>query len=172
MRLPVICASAAVIGSLLVICVILQTGFESQASESETATLTGTSLWFGGHKTFGLADAAAITGGFVSRTVTAESHVLPFPDPSVMLQENGVEPSVNVELEVGLQRGVCNPGQLSDPVGLKETTAPLGEVHSATGAGQEIAGFSLSTTETFAPQDAESFFVSVTVKVTAVVPKE
>jgi len=43
-RLPVICASADVIASLLVICVILQTGCRSQVSESETATLTGTSL--------------------------------------------------------------------------------------------------------------------------------
>src|SRR5262249_12032 len=81
-------------------------------------------------------------------------------------QEKGVEPRAKVEPEVGLQIGVCKPGQLSDAVGLKETTAPLGDVHSATGAGQEIAGSCLSTTVTFALQDAESCSVPVTVKVT------
>jgi len=41
-KLPVICASADVIASLLVIAVILHTGCESQLSESEIVMLTGT----------------------------------------------------------------------------------------------------------------------------------
>jgi len=39
----------------------------------------------------------------VSRTVTAELQLLEFPDPSVTLQENGVEPSAKVEPEAGEQ---------------------------------------------------------------------
>ncbi len=47
-------------------------------------------MLFGGHSTLGLADTAEITGGFVSLTITAELHVLLFPDPSVTLHENAV----------------------------------------------------------------------------------
>ena len=169
-KLPVICASAEVIASLLVICVILQTGFGSQVSESETDTLTGTSLLFGGHSTLGLAVTDEITGGVVSCTLTVELQLPGFPDPSATLHEKGVEPSAKVEPEVGLQIGVCRPGQLSDAVGLNETAAPAGEVHSATGAGQEIVGSCLSTIVTLALQDAESFSVSVTVNFTDVTP--
>ena len=105
-KLPVICASADVIASLLVILVILQTGCGSQVSASETDTLTGTSLLFGGHSTLGLADTAEIAGGVVSRTITVELHVLLFPDPSMTLHDKAVEPSAKVEPEAGTQLGV------------------------------------------------------------------
>ena len=62
-KLPVICVSADEIGSLLVIVVILHTGFGVQLSDAETDTVTGTSLLFGGQITFGDADTEAIVGG-------------------------------------------------------------------------------------------------------------
>ena len=69
-KLPVICVSPDEIGSLLVIVVILHTGFGVQLSDAETDTVTGTSLLFGGQITFGDADTEAIVGGCWSTTVT------------------------------------------------------------------------------------------------------
>src|SRR5438128_2448572 len=53
-------------GSLLVTEMIVQTGFGSQLSESETLTVTRRSVWFGGLSTLGLAEMLVITGGVVS----------------------------------------------------------------------------------------------------------
>src|SRR5207247_7382279 len=57
-------------GWLLVTEMILQTGFGSQLSESETLTVTSRSVWFGGLSTLGLAEMLVITGG-VGSAVTA-----------------------------------------------------------------------------------------------------
>lgn len=137
MRFPVICQSGAkspspvpLTGSLLLTAVILQTGAASQMSDADTATVTGVILWFGGHRTFGLAATAEITGAVVSRTVTLELQELEFPDPSVALHEIGVDPIGKVEPDAGSQLGAPTL-QLSETVGLKETAAPVGPVHSA-----------------------------------------
>src|SRR5262249_11544148 len=60
-RFAVITQSGAVlpsprplIASLLVTAAILHTGFGSQISDAVTETVMGTSLWLGGHSTFGL----------------------------------------------------------------------------------------------------------------------
>jgi len=87
-----------------------------------------------------LGDTEEIVGGVVSCTFTTELQLLLLPDASATLQENGVEPSGNTEPDGGTQAGCCTPGQLSETVGLKVTLAPLGEVHSPTGAGQEMLG--------------------------------
>ena len=64
-----ICVSPDEIGSLLVIVVILHTGFGVQLSDAETDTVTGTSLLFGGQITFGDADTDEIVGGCLLTTV-------------------------------------------------------------------------------------------------------
>jgi len=46
----------------------------SQMSDTDTATVTGTSLWFGGHKTFGVAATFEMVGGVVSTTRTVDVH--------------------------------------------------------------------------------------------------
>lgn len=76
----------------------------------------------------------------VSCTFTMELQLLPLPEASTTLQENGVEPRGKTEPDGGTQAGSCKAGQLSETVGLKVTLAPPGEVHSATGAGHEMLG--------------------------------
>src|SRR5260370_36798540 len=74
-RLPVICASDEEMDSLLVIPVILHTGLGSQLSDTETDTVTGIILLFGGQSTLGDAESAAIVGGCLSTTVTVALQV-------------------------------------------------------------------------------------------------
>jgi len=63
-----------VTGSLLATEATTQVGLGSHVSVAEADTWTGTNLWFGGHRTFGLAERAEITGGVVSFTVTVAEH--------------------------------------------------------------------------------------------------
>jgi hypothetical protein len=55
---------------LLLTEVIWHTGVPSQKSDTDAETITGTILWFGGHKTLGLAATLWMLGGVVSTTVT------------------------------------------------------------------------------------------------------
>jgi hypothetical protein len=118
----------------------------------------------------GEADADEITGGVVSTTLTTELHKFVFPDESVATHWNGVVPKGNTLPDGGVQLSVT-PGQLSETVGLKETTVPFGPVHSMTGEGHEMLGGCWSTTVTFAVQELDRPSGSVTVRVTGVVPR-
>ena len=92
-------------------------------------------------------------GGVVSWTVTLELQELEFPEPSVALQSTCVVPNGKLFPDAG-QLVEAKP-QLSEPTALKETTAPLGPVHSTgAGAGHVIAGGESSTTVTVAVQEA------------------
>ena len=76
-----------------------------------------------------LAEIAEIPGEVVSCTVTVVPQLLEFPDPSVAPHEMGVDPSGKVEPDAGMQLDAPTL-QLSETVGLKETAAPFGPVHS------------------------------------------
>src|SRR5262249_58121213 len=74
---PVICQSGAVLpspvpftGSLLLTAMMWQVGVGSQLSCTATPTVTGTSLWLGGHSTLGVACTVVIRGAVVSTTCT------------------------------------------------------------------------------------------------------
>src|SRR5579864_3812042 len=92
------------------------------------------------------------------------------PEASVTLQVNGSVPSEKVVPEGGEQTGEPTPGQLSETLGFNVPIAPAGLVHSTTGEGHEMLGACWSTTVTFDEHESERFSVSVTVRVTGVVP--
>ena len=56
-------------------------------SDAETATVTGTILWFGGQRTFGLAVTLPMLGGVVSTTftVTVSDAIPPLPSFTVRM---------------------------------------------------------------------------------------
>src|SRR5687768_6237368 len=62
------------IGSLLATETKLHDAEASQMSDTDTATVTGTVLWFGAHKAFGVATTSPMVGGVVSTTFTDEVH--------------------------------------------------------------------------------------------------
>lgn len=70
----------------------MQTGVPPQLSEAETVTVTGTILWFGGQRMFGLAVTAPIVGGWLSTTVTVAAHELEAPLSSVTVRVTLVVP--------------------------------------------------------------------------------
>lgn len=108
----------------------------------------------------------------MSTTVTPEPQELEFPDPSMALQDMGVDPRGKVEPESGVQFTPMGP-QLSDTNGVKKSGAPLGPVHSMVGrSGQVMAGGWSSTTVTVAEHEAEAPWSSVAVSVTNVLPSE
>ena len=107
----------------------------------------------------------------VSCTVTVKLHVLWLAALSIAVQVSVVVPREKVEPEGGLQP-IEVTAQLSVAVALKETAAPFSPVHSAVWlAGQVMVGGCWSTTVTVAVQEAEAPLLSVTVRVTGVVPK-
>jgi hypothetical protein len=55
-------------------------------------------------------------------------------------------PRAKVDPDGGTQLGVPTPGQLSETEGLRVTAAPAGPVHSTTGEGHVMPGFSRSLT--------------------------
>ena len=96
-RSPVITASPAATalapgGSLVLTEMILQET-APQLSVDAIATLTGTILWFGGHKLFGLAVTELMTGGVLSTTVTVAAHWLDTPRLFVTVRVTGVLPN-------------------------------------------------------------------------------
>ena len=92
-RLPVICASDEEMDSLLVIPVILHTGFWSQLSDAETETVTDIIFLFGGQSTFGDAEMEKIFGGSLSTTVTLALQVEVSFSVSVAVRVTAVVPS-------------------------------------------------------------------------------
>jgi hypothetical protein len=70
------------IGSLLLTEEIWQARTGSHLSVDKTLTVTGTILWFGGQRIFGLALTLSMTGGVVSTTATAELHAVAPAKPS------------------------------------------------------------------------------------------
>ena len=94
-----ICQSGAVspspvplTGSLLATDVILQTGAAVQLSEVVAETVTGTILWFGGHRVLGLAVTLVMVGGVVSTTVTVAEQEADAPLLSVAVRVTPVLP--------------------------------------------------------------------------------
>src|SRR5215831_10687767 len=147
----------------------LVTGLGSQISLTLAPRPTFTRSWLGGQSRVS-ARLSLTVGGVVSCTVTFALHEFVLPEVSFALQVKGVIPNGKVEPDGGVQPRSWTPGQLSDTVSLKVTTAPVGPVHSATGEGHEISGFCWSTTTTFAVQVLDRPSGSVTVSVTSVVP--
>jgi hypothetical protein len=70
-------------GSLLVIPTNVHAGLGSHVSCATTERVTGTNLWFGGHRTLGVTETEEITGGVVSWTLTSELQMLLLPALSV-----------------------------------------------------------------------------------------
>jgi hypothetical protein len=133
--------------------------------------VTGSSFLLGGLMTLGAATAEVMTGA-TSVTVTDVMQEFMFPDASVAVQVTGVEPNPKVEPELGMQLAVT-AGQLSENVGVTVTAAPEELVQlTEVGAGQEMFGFWVSFTVTFAEQYAEAWSgpLSTTDRVTGVVP--
>src|SRR5262245_24061008 len=62
-------------------------------SVAETATVTGTRRWFGGHRLFGVADTEEMTGGVVSTIVTVVEAWAWLPSSSVAVKWTVVTPS-------------------------------------------------------------------------------
>lgn len=112
-----------------------------------------------------------IVGGCVSFTVTVKLHVAVLPDASVAVAITVVVPFGKNEPDDGLAATVT-PGQLSDAVTVKFTTAPHCPVVAGTVifAGQLTVGGCVSLTFTVNEQLAELLCASVTVQVTVVVP--
>jgi hypothetical protein len=73
--------------------VSLQAGFAVQLSVAKTDKVTGTSLWFGGERTFGDGDTEEIVGGCVSTTVTLPVHEAESPPASVTVNWTEVVPN-------------------------------------------------------------------------------
>ena len=154
-RFPVISQSGAVspspvpsTGSLLLTEVILQTGAALQVSDAETATVTGTILWSGGQRTFGLAVTLAILGGVVSTTftMTVSDAVSPLPSSTVSVMV--CAPKDNGTVGFGSLAVPNEPVQVNvrePPFGSLEaepsnmTLAPEGDVHSTVRSGPALA---------------------------------
>jgi predicted nucleotidyltransferase len=107
----------------------------------------------------------------VSLTVTVNEQEAELPAASVAVQETVVVPFGNVEPEAGEQT-TEPPGQLSETVGAKVTTAEHcpGVFGAVTLAGQTIDGGCVSLTVTVNDQDAVLLEASVAVQLTVVVP--
>jgi len=113
-----------------------------------------------------------IAGGCVSLTVTVNEHEDELPDASLTAQLTGVVPFGNAEPDAGMQTGMPTPGQLSEAVGTKVTTAEhrSGSLFFVIFAGQTIVGACTSLTVTVNVHDEELLDASLTVQVTVVVP--
>ena len=112
-------------------------------------------------------EGQVIVGGCVSLTVTVKLHCAVLPEASVAVEVTVVVPTGNTEPEAGDDTTVT-PGQLSEAVTVKFTTAPHwpGELLVVMLAGQVIVGGWVSLTvmvnEQVAPDPSDTF--------TAVVP--
>src|SRR3990172_7037879 len=140
-------------------------------SRTETASVTGTSLWLGGQRTFGLAVREAMTGSVVSTTVTLVVAVALFPEASVAVKVTVVVPSGKTAGALLTTVGAAS--QISVAVGKGTVTGVPSRLVCSTrmGAGTfEITGAVVSTTVTLVVAVAVFPEASVAVKVTVVVP--
>src|SRR4249920_2418481 len=162
-------------GSLDAIDVRTKLGFGLQTSLTVTLAAIGTSLWFGGQRTFGFR-VNAIVGCWVSFTVTVAEQVLWFPLSSVALNCTTVAPrpknagALSMMGTLGSQTSVADTPAKNAASWASLAGTPRLPVHSTvTSEGQPMTGSVVSCTLTLALHVSVRLPASVAVKVTGVV---
>src|SRR6185436_16036818 len=126
----------------------------SHTSDTDTLTATGTNLWLGGHKTFGVAVTLPIVGGVVSTTRTVDVHEDGLPAVSEVENLTGVVTATlkngGALLEMlsdGVQISVTDAPPRNAEIAMSFAAVPPLALHSTViGAGQVIDGAIVSRT--------------------------